>query len=135
MKSEAGSFNLSSTYLRLRSDVSVEPLRVDETFWQRISSGQLGTFHNEYLVTSNAYDSDWTFWEIHPNGDEIVCLLTGSVTFILEQEGKHQAIELNEIGEYVIVPKGTWHTAKVSEQSLMLFITAGEGTQHRVDPK
>ena len=131
MKTETGPFNLLSTYLRLRSDASVEPLPVDDTFWQRIAAGQLGTFHNEYLVTYHVFDSDWPVWEMHPNGDEIVCLLTGTVTFILEQEREGRAIELEESGAYVIVPKGTWHTAKVDVPSCMLFITAGEGTQHR----
>jgi quercetin dioxygenase-like cupin family protein len=124
-------FSLSSTYLRLRSDASVEPLPVDTTFWQRLATGQLGTFHHEYLVTSHAFDTDWSMWEMHPKGDEIVCLLSGSVTFILEREGGHQAIDLDESGAYVIVPKGTWHTARARAASRMLFITAGEGTQHR----
>jgi hypothetical protein len=53
-------------------------------------------------VTSHAFDTDWPLWAMHPNGDEIVCL-----------------------------PKGTWHTAKARAASHMLFITAGEGTQHR----
>jgi len=122
---------LTSTYLRLRSDASVEPLPVDETFWQRIMAGELGTFHNEYLVTSFGFGADWTTWEMHPNGDEIVCLLAGAVTFVLEIGNEHRSIELSTPGSYVIVPKGTWHTAKVTTASRMLFITAGEGTQIR----
>jgi quercetin dioxygenase-like cupin family protein len=129
--SESEPLNLSSTYLRLRGDGSVEPLPVDDTFWQRVSTGQLGTFHNEYLVTCHAFAADWPMWEMHPNGDEIVCLLSGSVTFILERESGNQVIELKESGAYVIVPKGTWHTAKVGGPSRMLFITPGEGTRHR----
>jgi hypothetical protein len=31
----------------------------------------------------------------------------------------------------VVVPRGTWHTAKVLEPSEALHITWGEGTQHR----
>jgi mannose-6-phosphate isomerase-like protein (cupin superfamily) len=68
---------------------------------------------------------------MHPKGDEIVCLLSGSVTFILERESGPQTIELVESGSYVIVPKGTWHTAKARGPCRMLFITAGEGTEHR----
>lgn len=131
MKSQTAPFNLTSTYLRLRSDVSVEPLPVDRTFWDRLSSGQLGEFHHEYLVTSHSLESDWSVWEMHPNGDEVVCLLSGHVTFILEHREGNLEIELNESGGFVIVPKGTWHTARVRVQSEMLFITAGEGTQQR----
>jgi quercetin dioxygenase-like cupin family protein len=68
---------------------------------------------------------------MHPKGDEIVYLLSGAVTFILEREHGHEAIELNEPGSYVIVPRGTWHTARTKDPASMLFITAGEGTQHR----
>jgi mannose-6-phosphate isomerase-like protein (cupin superfamily) len=124
-------FSLASTYLRLRPDASVEPLPVDATFWQRLATGQFGTFHNEYLVTSHAFETDWSMWEMHPKGDEIVCLLSGSVTFVLERVGGNQAVDLEESGAYIIVPRGTWHTAKTRGASRMLFITAGEGTQHR----
>jgi hypothetical protein len=129
--SEIGPFDLSSTFLRLRTDASVEPLPVDGTFWQRLGSGQLGTFHHEFLVTYSAFDADWTMWEMHPKGDEVVCLLEGAVTFILERPGGNAAIELNDAGAYVIVPKRTWHTAKARGAARMLFITAGEGTLHR----
>lgn len=125
------SFHLTSTYVRLRSNASVELLPVDKTFWDRLSSGQLGEFHHEYLVSSHSVDDDWSVWEMHPNGDEVVCLLSGQVTFILDHEEGNLAIELNESGSFVVVPKGTWHTVKVRERSTMLFITAGEGTQHR----
>jgi uncharacterized cupin superfamily protein len=129
--SQTDAFDISSTYLRLRPDASVEPLPVDNTFWQRISSGQLGTFHNEFLVASAGYEKDWTMWEMHPNGDEVVYLLSGSATFVLQQPQGEVAIGLMKPGEYVLVPKGTWHTAKVQEPCRMLFVTPGEGTQHR----
>jgi mannose-6-phosphate isomerase-like protein (cupin superfamily) len=127
--------NLASTYVRLRGDASVELLPVDATFWQRLTTGQLGAFHNEYLVTSCTFETDWPMWEMHPHGDEIVCLLAGAVTFQLEGKEGTEEIELNEDGAYVIVPKGTWHAAKVRRPSRMLFITAGEGTQHRATTK
>jgi mannose-6-phosphate isomerase-like protein (cupin superfamily) len=123
--------DLSSTYLRLRPDASIEPLPVDGKFWERIAAGELGDFHNEYLVVCHSFATDWAVWEMHPRGDEIVCLLSGSVTFVLELERGPQAIELTESGSYVIVPKGIWHTAKTRVPCRMLFITAGEGTEHR----
>lgn len=131
---EPESHHLSSTYVRLRNDATAEPLPVDENFWQKLTSGALGTFHNEYLVTLHSFDADWSSWEMHPNGDEIVCLLDGAVTFVLEQEGAQRSVELTESGAYVIVPQGSWHTARVSRPSRMLFITAGEGTRHRDAP-
>jgi len=128
---QSGPLEISSTYLRLRGDASVEPLTVDNTFWPRLMSGQLGDFHNEFLVAGSAFEQDWPRWEMHPNGDEVVCLLSGTVTFILEGTLGNQEIELSACGAYVLIPKGTWHTARTSGPCRMLFITAGEGTQHR----
>ena len=126
-----GPYDFATTYARLRSDTSIEPLPVNAEFWPRLMSGALGTFHHEYLVTTFAYGADWPNWEMHPNGDEIVCLLEGRVTFVLERGGREDRIELAAAGAYVLVPRGTWHTAKTSTPSRMLFIIAGEGTQHR----
>lgn len=131
MEVKANPYNLSSTYLRLRRDVSVEPLAVDDAFWSKLAAGDLGSFHNEYLVTSHTMESDWDHWEMHPNGDEMVCLLAGNVTFLLEEGDGVSTVELTEDGAFTLVPKGTWHTAKVKAPSRMLFITAGEGTRHR----
>ena len=52
-------------------------------FWPKLMQGQLGDFRHEYLVTTAAYSADWPNWEMHPNGDEIVCLLEGSATMVL----------------------------------------------------
>ena len=128
---QSGPLEFSSTYLRLRADASVEPLPVDTTFWRRIMSGQLGDFHHEFLIAGSTFERDWTTWEMHPNGDEIVCLLSGAVTFLLEQAVDTNEIELKENGAYVVIPKGTWHTARTQGKCRMLFITPGEGTQHR----
>mgnify|MGYP001058085260 CR=1 FL=1 len=128
---DPGPYHLMSAFLRLRPDASVEPLVVDDTFWQRISAGQLGSFHNEYVVSWYAFDSDWPMWEMHPNGDEVVCLISGAVTFVMERETGLQTVDLTESGAFVVVPRGTWHTARVRAPSRALFITPGEGTQHR----
>lgn len=125
------SYNLDSTYLRLRSDVAIEALNGDATFWPRLMSGELGTFHNEYLVTTFEYARDWTHWEMHPLGDELVCVLSGSALMVLEKEGGPKLVPLEKQGEFVLVPRGTWHTARVGAACRMLFITAGEGTQMR----
>jgi len=130
-KPSPGHYDLATTCLRLRNDTSIEPLHVDDTFWPRLMSGALGTFHHEYLVTTFGYDKNWPNWEMHPNGDEIVLLLDGRTTMVLEIDGREQRIDLAVSGGYVLVPRGTWHTARTSTPCRMLFITAGEGTQHR----
>ena len=126
-----GPFNLETTYLRLRADNSAEPLPVNAEFWPKLMSGRLGTFHRESLVTMISFDSTWNNWEMHPNGDEIVCLVSGKVSMVLELDGREVVAKLMSPGDYVLVPKGTWHTARTNEKCTMLFVTPGEGTQNR----
>lgn len=133
---DAGPFNVASTFLRLRSDSSIEPLPVGNDFWPRLMAGQLGSFHHEYLVTTAHYAADWQSWEQHPLGDEIVVLLSGAVSFVLDEgHGTTRQVGLDAPGSYVLVPRGAWHTAKVHAPAQLLFITAGEGTRGRpLDP-
>jgi len=122
---------LVSTYLRLKPDGMAEKLPVGPDFWPNIMAGKLGNFHNEYLVTMYSYDQNWAGWEMHPNGDEMVFLISGAADFILETPQGEQVIAVRQPGDYAFVPKGTWHTANPLQPTTMLFITAGEGTQGR----
>lgn len=67
---------------------------------------------------------------MHPKGSEAVICLQGQITLIQEIDGKEQKVTLNEY-EYAINPPGVWHTADVDQEATVLFITAGEGTEHR----
>lgn len=60
-----------------------------------------------------------------------MCLLSGAVEFILEFPEGNRHVQLHGVGSFVLVPKGTWHTARTGVESRLLFITAGEGTMHR----
>lgn len=123
--------NLSSTFLRLRSDSCIEKLPA-EGFWPRLMQGELGDFRHEYLVTTSEHTADWQGWEMHPNGDEIVCLLAGRATLVLEApDGSRSEVELVEPGSFAFVTRGTWHTARIATAARFFFITAGEGTRHR----
>lgn len=123
--------HLASTHLRLKPNGRADQLPVTPQFWPDLIAGKLGDFHNEYLVTTSSFDKNWPTWEQHPNGDEIVILLSGAVDFILEAPAGNQKLEVRQPGEYAFVPKATWHTANPLQPTTMLFITAGEGTQVR----
>jgi quercetin dioxygenase-like cupin family protein len=127
----ASTSNALSTYLRLRPDARVDKLPFSDAFWPDLIGGKLGTFHHEYLVSCMDFDADWPSWEIHPQGDEIVYLLSGALDFILETPAGEQIVSLRHSGDFAFVPIGTWHTANILEKSRMLFITAGEGTHGR----
>jgi quercetin dioxygenase-like cupin family protein len=126
-----GRFNLSSAYLRLRPDSSIEPLPLDDDFWPRLMTGKLGDFHHEYLVSTFTHERDWVSWERHPAGEEVVCLLSGAATLVLDTPGDPTRVVLQEAGDYVLVPRNTWHTAQFTMPARLLFITPGEGTENR----
>lgn len=88
-------------------------------------------FVGHELISCYEFTSDWSSWEMHPHGDEVVILMSGRATFVLETAQGEKSIELSEPGQYVIVPKGTWHTAKTPGSAKMLFVTPGQGTEHR----
>ncbi len=119
---------LDSTFVVLQPDLSAVPVPVTPTIWQELDQRFAG-FKGRVLVSCFSFDSDWDTWEMHPAGDEIVCLLSGRAA--LEFEGRGHVAELAEPGSYVIVPKGTWHTAHTRVPTRMLFITPGEGTQNK----
>ncbi len=91
-------------------------------------------FAGHLLVSSYTFDADWPTWEVHPAGDEFVVLLSGDVELVLRREDGDDITRMNEPGTFVIVPRNTWHTARIHSPAAMLFITPGEGTENREEP-
>lgn len=83
------------------------------------------------LVSQYVFTEDWTSWELHPAGDEVVICIAGAMVLVQEQAGGAVVETPLVAGEYAINPAGVWHTADVPENATAIFITAGEGTQHR----
>ena len=123
-------FSLSSTYVVLEDNGDAIPVAVSDHFFEDLES-KFGDFKGKRLISHFTFDKDWETWEMHPAGEELVCLLSGQVDLILAQDGVEHTVQLSTSGSYVLVPRGTWHTAKVHTPSSMLFITPGEGTQNR----
>ena len=82
------------------------------------------------LVTMHSFDGAWDVWEVHPNGTEVVLCTNGTVELVQEIDGAEVTVRL-EAGEYAINEPGVWHTANDTGPCTALFITAGEGTDHR----
>jgi mannose-6-phosphate isomerase-like protein (cupin superfamily) len=66
-------------------------------------------------------------WERHPDGDELVMVLSGTTTVVLLKNGAQERVALQE-QELVVVPQGVWHRFDGSEQLQVLTITP-----HRTD--
>jgi len=129
MTPETTTFNLADTFVALDDDCGARLLQVTASFWEDLTRGRLGHFSR--LVSCFSFSESWATWEKHPAGDELVCLLSGEVTLVLEAEGGQKEITLDQPGQFVLIPADTWHTARVQNSCRMLFITPGEGTENR----
>lgn len=124
------SYNALNTFAVLTPDLSLLPAPATPSLYQDLAEN-FSNFVGHSLIAMHDFSSDWTSWERHPAGDELVVLLSGNATMVIELDIGQDIISLSEPGAYAIVPRDKWHTAKISEPSRMLFITPGEGTEHR----
>ena len=127
----------------MKNDIRKNPIhlgRKAKTFAEPAFTGmewyaEYGKRHKEdgvegRLVSMHTFTEPWDSWEVHPNGSEAVICIKGKITLIQEIDGKEKEIVLNE-SEYAINPPGVWHTADAIGETTVLFITAGEGTEHK----
>ena len=119
-------FDLEDTYLTLDGQGAVRTHPV-AGFWETVDTRTdlLGT-----LVSAYVSECDWANWEMHPGGEEVLILLDGGMTMILDAPGGERRVEMAQ-GATCIVPKGVWHRALVPRPSRFIAITYGAGTQHR----
>jgi mannose-6-phosphate isomerase-like protein (cupin superfamily) len=127
MTAASKGFDLATTYLSLADGPEAKRIEVGHDFWQTIDQRDDLA---ERLVAIFAYGADWTSWEMHPDGDEIVVLLSGAVDLVLDEPGGQRTVELRDRSA-AVVPRGVWHTANVFGPSEALHITRGAGTAHR----
>ncbi|HEY2814581.1 MAG TPA: cupin domain-containing protein [Acidimicrobiales bacterium] len=62
--------------------------------------------------------------EMHPDGDELLFMVSGAVTVRLELAGGDCLVELGA-GDAVVVPKGVWHKVTLREPGRLVHITPG----------
>jgi mannose-6-phosphate isomerase-like protein (cupin superfamily) len=119
-------------HLGLGATAEIEPAFTGEMAWYGAYSERHANDGAEgRLVTIHQFDTDWDSWEMHPVGCEVVVCLAGAITIHQETPADgHHTIVLGA-GEYAINEPGVWHTADVAGQTSVLFITAGQGTEHR----
>ena len=106
---------------------------VTDSFYMELD--ELGSFKDHTLVSQFSFDEPWPTWEVHPHGDELVFLISGDTDMVLaDEDGSEVIMRVSTPGEYVVVPKGSWHTARPYQSTTMLFITPGEGTLNALTP-
>lgn len=124
-------YDVDRTFLHLKNDGSTTAIPVSDSFWEELADGRFPQLEQGRLFSAHTFSEPWPVWERHPAGEEVVFLLSGSVDLVLEENGQRRTLRLTRRGEYVLVPRGVWHTAIASEPVTMIFITPGAGTEHR----
>jgi len=125
---------------------------LDETEQTFELAGNLLTLHTDSAARCVPFaerarvDADWIvgikpvsdgstvhadYWERHPRGEEILCLLAGQVEIILSCEGGSERSVLLHAGQGFIVPRGNWHRLRVQQAGKLMFITPSQGSEHR----
>lgn len=83
-----------------------------------------------WLVALFPMTQDTDHWEIHPNGDEVLLMVSGAMDVVLDEAGAERTVPVDE-GAAFIVPRGAWHRLVLRVPGAMLALTYGEGTQGR----
>ena len=121
-------FHLETKFVHLENNGNMTSLLVDEKFWSEGPSR--GYLDSGRLMGVLKLDTGPSHWEVHPDGDELLYLLSGSMDVVLESEGQNKVITLGGLSS-CIVPKETWHQTIIREPCSLLFITPSKGTQRR----
>lgn len=130
-KATARDLRTHPVHLGLGATVLPQPAFADMAWYQAYAERTAADGVEGRLVSLYDFSESWDSWEMHPLGDELVVCLAGTITLIQQRaDGSFHSETLSD-GEFIINPAGTWHTADVAGQATALFVTAGQGTQHR----
>ncbi|HEX2590988.1 MAG TPA: cupin domain-containing protein [Rhizomicrobium sp.] len=121
-------FDLESTYLGLDGAGRVTAMPGGDAFWRNVDKYPAAA--GGTLVTVHTGEGDWTSWEMHPHGDEVLVVLEGHARMIFERPDGDEEHALAP-GTTLIIPAGTWHMAREQKGLRTLFITYGKGTSHK----
>ena len=123
--------DILSTYLHMRDGGRTDELPASDMFWEELAAGRHPQLDEGRLMSAFSFSGAWPTWERHPAGEELVMLLSGAATLVLEEDGREISMQLSEPGAYVLVPRNVWHTARTNVPATMLFLTPGAGTEHK----
>ena len=118
-------FSPSGRFVHLEPGGDVTTVKVDKAFWASLRTrrleGRLAGLVPMYRNFS---------WEMHPDGDELLCVVAGAIAVVLEREGAEHVAAVGA-GRAFVVPRGVWHRVLVREPGKLMFCTPGPRTEHR----
>jgi mannose-6-phosphate isomerase-like protein (cupin superfamily) len=75
---------------------------------------------------------DASSWELHPDTDELLMVLQGSVTVEILTDTDRYRLPLTA-GQFTIVPKGHWHRHIEAREVVEMFFTPGASVNSTAD--
>ena len=122
-------FDLLESHLLLKDGGAVERIDLDASFWPDVTAGRRPL--SGRLVGASRLSGDLDHWEMHTEGDEVLLRQSGDFDVVIEECGGRRVVELRASTATCLVPRGAWHTIRVREPGVLIFATAGQGTQRR----
>lgn len=129
----SGPHDLTKTpiHLGLGATAEVEPLFTGDMSWYGGYVERHGGDGAEgRLVTLSSFDGAWDVWEMHPDGAEVVLCTAGELELVQQTEDGEVVVRLT-VGQFLVNEPGVWHSANDTGACSALFITAGQGTEHK----
>jgi len=113
--------DVSNNVLDIHRDLSISIRKRKAGPPERIDGMTVGIITMDHDAPHNG--------EVHPDGDEILYVISGSVRVTGDSE-PDAPVELGP-GQACIVHKGEWHLVKLLEPTQLIHITPGPNGDHR----
>jgi mannose-6-phosphate isomerase-like protein (cupin superfamily) len=118
-----------ATFVHLHASGAATEAPRTPTFWRDLVSGNgdrvVGAVHGRAATDFHPDEC-----EMHPHGDELLCLLSGAIDVVLEEPGGERTVALRA-GQVFVVPRGVWHRLVLRAPADLLFVTPPAGTELR----
>ena len=115
-------YDLFKTLIHLRAGGVAHPTDRREARAGGENLWTVGAFHAEDDRAVHSH-----VWERHPDGHEVLVVLSGALRVHLRDEG---LVTTLTAGRSFVVPPGRWHRLTVEEPGDLLSITPRAGTEH-----
>jgi mannose-6-phosphate isomerase-like protein (cupin superfamily) len=129
-------FDLSRSHIHIGPTGEAAVIEDAAKLWAELMAGEA---HSEdagrvagggWLMAAFHMTEDPPAWEMHPEGEEILYLMSGSMDVVLEAPNGDRVVQLRP-GTACVVPRGVWHRQVLAGPCDLLALTYGRGTEHR----
>jgi len=119
----AEAFDLARTFVHLAKGGAAETVEVTPSFWRESSASARYDRLVGVFEFASAEDLHASMEEVHPEADELLCVLDGAVDVVLREGDGDRTVAL-AAGQATIVPRGVWHRLEMRAPGKLLFVNS-----------